>query len=178
MFSLRPHTSNHLGLPAPRCSVAIDSKNLKVLFELDPYVEPFTDKKFAQEYRNWGLWEYDVFEIFLTRNEGGLPYLEAQASPLDQNFALLVEKPRKEFDYPESLPFSFQSSVSEGMWRSEFEIPLSNIPGEGAVRGNLHAIIGPQRGHFSLSPNLEGEPDFHRPDLFMDFSTLVEREPK
>jgi hypothetical protein len=62
--------------------------------------------------------------------------------------------------------------LEKNKWKSVFHIPLENIPGTASggerkeIRGNLHATFGRPKNHFSLNPNLENRPDFHRPDLF------------
>ena len=169
MFSLKPHKSNALPFVEPRASIRFGSKELKVNMECSFPEEghPYCSENFSSSFKNWGLWEFDVFEIFLTREEKRLPYLELQISPLDQKFALLVKKPRVEADYPQYLPFQTKTILDANCWKSAFTVPLKNIPGEGkTVYGNLHAIIGEKRAHYSLRLNHEETPDFHRPELF------------
>lgn len=175
MFILRPHNSNLASLSAPRCSLSIDGEVLELLFEYEVSGELLTGEKYTDEYKNWGLWERDVFEVFLTRqSEGDLPYLELQVSPLNQKFALIIDKPRKDWRYPQVCPFESVTEISGGVWKSAFRIPINNIPGESKlIRGNLHGIIGEGRNHFSLNENKEAAPDFHRPDLFVELVKLT-----
>src|SRR5690606_33752357 len=48
-------------------------------------------------YKNWRLWDYDVFEIFLQfrkeKEQESAPYIELQVSPLNQKFALITYRP-------------------------------------------------------------------------------------
>lgn len=166
MFFLRPHSSNKGEISAPSVQVLSDGEFLNISFHLREYTDPYADPSFDKGWRNWGLWEKDVFEAFLVRG-AELPYLELQVSPLGQRFALLISKPRKEFDYPERDVFEGSSIVDESGWKALMRVPLANIPGRGELRANFHSIVGKSREHFSWSPNPERSPDFHRPELFL-----------
>lgn len=174
MFILQPHNSNLALLEPPRASVALDGDFLVLTFEHRAMAQRFVSEQYDQEFKNWGLWEHDVFEAFLTRSmEQKLPYLEAQVSPLNQKLALVIEEPRKSWHYPEHCPFTSETILKDGVWKSVMKISLSLIPGEGSkIFGNLHAILGANRQHFSLNVNVEEAPDFHRPELFQKLAEL------
>lgn len=168
MFILRPFNSDLSNLAQPRTQLEVRDGKVSIQFEIE-LSRPYTSDKFNHEFENWGLWEYDVFEAFLTRSENNLPYLEIQVSPLNQNFALTIEEPRNKTEYPKSMPFGSKSSLEGNVWKGEMTIPLENIPGDGKIlKGNLHAILGQRRDHFSLNLNRGDAPDFHRPEYFKD----------
>ncbi len=147
----------------------IAGKSLKVEFHQNFYSSPNVNESFSHEFQNWGLWEHDVFEVFLTKNDSGLPYLEMQVSPLNQKFALIVKRPREETEYPKVCPFRSHAEIKDGEWHSWIEVDLDQIPGDSnVIKGNVHAIIGDTRSFFSYNVNSEDEPDFHKPELFKE----------
>ncbi len=167
MFILSPHSSNPDHVEPPKGVLSSHKDHLHIKFEAPFDGAPFVSEAFSEEYKNWGLWDYDVVEVFLTREPAGLPYLEIQVSPKNQKFALLIKRPREETEYPEELPFQSSVKLLSKKWVAEIQIPWSSMPGEDSfVRGNLHAILGENRNHFSLELNEGERPDFHRPDLF------------
>ena len=124
-----------------------------------------------QGFENWGLWEGDVIELFLSRSEGNLPYLELQLSPFEQKFALVIEEPRKRFYYPQACPFQFESEKSESFWKGKILVKFVDIPGASEkIFYQASACLGPtgKRCYFSSIFNEAGknELDFHQPDLF------------
>lgn len=148
---------------------------LEIVFQVDFQYELVTSPQFRMgSYQNWGLWEFDVVEVFLTREPGErLPYIELQISPLGQTFALLINTPRVETSYPEHLSFESNARVENGKWTSILKIPVAEIPGkEKVIYGNFTACLGPsgQREYFSLAP-LE-KIDFHQPKLFLALMEL------
>jgi hypothetical protein len=134
--------------------------------------ELFVNEDFkVNDYDNVGLWNYDVVEIFLHRENNHGHYLELQASPLQQFFALLVKEPRKTTEKPKKISVKIESEIVSGGFNVSFTIPLEDIPGEGStITGNLFACLGnpDERSYFAINPNLESVPDFHRPDLFLE----------
>lgn len=136
--------------------------------------------EFGEDYsKNWGLWETDVVEAFIqlrkTPEEVTAPYLEIQLSPLNQPFALLIEKPRETFDYPKNLSFTHESAGEERTWRAQMKVTLPNeLQGQHLYLG-LNACLGiGEREFFALNPNPEEIPDFHRPDLFEKIGEIWE----
>lgn len=167
MFTLSPHISNKSSLEPPRGVLNSKKDGLHIKFEVPLKEKAYFNDGFEKEFQNWGLWEYDVVEVFLTREPAGLPYLELQVSPLNQKFALLVEEPREKTKYPEIMPFKSAVRLLTTKWVAELIVPWSSLPGKDSfVRGNLHAVLGEERNHFSLTLNDDEAPDFHRPDLF------------
>jgi hypothetical protein len=120
---------------------------------------------------NYGLWDYDVAEVFL---QGECPhdsYLELQCSPLGQKFALIVEEPRKKTKKPMNLKTKFESRETETGFYIKFIVPATDIPGGlTKLRGNFTACLGKktERSYFALNINSDELPDFHKPELFQN----------
>lgn len=172
--TLYPHSSC-----APRSQVSVNwelnQQLLTFSFTVSSYV-PNTNHNFTKSYQdNWGLWDYDVVEVFL-KKENTNSYLELQTSPLNQPFALIIEKPREKYFSPKDLLLSIENEVLEQKWKAKITIPISSIPGEGSkIFGNCFACLGKQenREYFALNLNSEQTPDFHRPELFIQLGDLV-----
>lgn len=131
-----------------------------------------TSKKFENDYKkNWGLWDFDVVEIFIQNrkldDEMYAPYLEFQVSPLNQPFALDIIKPREKYFSPEVIDFETKVDVAINKWKTNIKIklPFDVI----SLYGNFHACLGTKekRQYFSLNPNKEERPDFHLPKNFI-----------
>lgn len=121
--------------------------------------------------KNWELWNFDVVENFLQpRNNAQnllAPYLELQVSPLNQAFALMILKPRVSFYTPLQVPLESRVELTHERWLTQVTIKLPSGLEQGDVYGGFFACLGANdRGFFSLQPNLEERPDFHRPELF------------
>lgn len=133
-------------------------------------ITPKSDPNFSMDYKkNWGLWDFDVVEVFLQRGENSEQYLEFQTSSLGQPFALLIKKARVEFSPPDVLEVKVQTLLENGNWTSKISVPLSDIPGDGNIlRGNCFCCLGSkeQREYYGLNINLDEQADFHRPELF------------
>jgi len=122
-----------------------------------------------ENWDNWGLWEHDVVEVFIQKKSSSNHYLELQISPLGQKFALLVKSPRKDFQKLTTLNTDAQAIKTDRGFRAQFNIDISEIPGEGSdLFANFHACLGPEKNrcYFSHIVNEELTPDYHRPDLF------------
>ncbi|MCO4753174.1 MAG: hypothetical protein KC478_01765 [Bacteriovoracaceae bacterium] len=174
MLKLIPHKANNSDIPCPEVHFSVEGNSLLASFGLELKSPVFTSDEFSEGYKNWGLWDYDVFELFLSKNEGTkTPYLELQVSPLNQQLALMIETPRQKWFYPETIGLQTTALVEGNMWKSTIKINLDDIPGSSnIVYGNAHAILGNPRKHFSLVPNTESAPDFHRPELFREITQL------
>lgn len=127
--------------------------------------------------KNWGLWDYDVVELFFYAADRK-SYYEFQLSPLNQGFQLEIFKPRISFCTP--LDWSWQSDcqiIGNKSWKGFIKIPLE-IFSKGPqlefseIFGNVHAILGEKnlRKYYSLNPYKPSQgdgPDFHRPGHFI-----------
>lgn len=154
------------------CSWSISEKAIQISFYLKSQSEFNCNPKFSKDYKeNWGLWEHDVFEVFIKKE--GKSYLELQVSPLGQPFALIIDEPRVLFHPPQSLETKIDIDLSQG-FSAHFEIPFTDIPGDGnKLYGNCFSCLGDdKRSFYALNINKEAGPDFHRPDLFIEFGEL------
>jgi hypothetical protein len=135
-----------------------------------------TNANFSQDYKeNWGLWDFDVVEVFLKR-EDSQSYLEVQTSPLNQPFALIIEKPRVSFHKPQTLSLQIKNKIENSTWSAQLIIKKEDIPGQGnRLFGNCFACLGTKekREYFALNINQEDKPDYHRPELFQLFGEFV-----
>lgn len=142
--------------------------NFEVLSKTNAF---YTNEKFTKEgLENWGLWEFDVIELFLS-TKCAPPYLELQLSPLNQKFALYINTPRDDFFYPiDWKDFKSSSDYSQNKWSGQIRIDLDKIPQykKGPLYGNVFAILGEIREYYAFHTNPEQKPDHHRPDLFRE----------
>ena len=150
-----------------------------------PHLQPGLPRNTSQ----WGLWESDVVELFLTISDEC--YYEFQLSPLGQFFELRIFEPRKRFDrsfhcagarfsaeYPGAAMIS-EAPMGVGapvFWKGRMEIPLNELGWDGdlkKLRGNVFAILGSseKKTYWSLFLPKQAEPDFHRPEYFKPLLT-------
>lgn len=174
MHNLAQYPSITLQDHQVRGQLSIEGSNVVVNFEVSFTSGLNYSSKFTKDsIENWGLWEFDVVEVFLTRTGLGMPYLEVQVSPLGQTFALIVKEPRKEYTYPENLQLQVSNQVANGIWKSQIVIPLSQIPGEGDIlKGNLHSCLGQTQARQYFGLNISDRIDFHRPEYFIELGRV------
>jgi hypothetical protein len=131
-----------------------------------------THEKFGTDPRkNWELWNFDVVEAFLQprRHDGDLtaPYLEVQLSPRGMGLGLVILEPRKICYIPYALKFEPWVGLTDTLWESSVKLQLPVELSEGELWGGIFACLGVEdRGYYSLRPNPEERPDYHRPELF------------
>jgi hypothetical protein len=171
MPKLNAHCSNKSELYLANYSMFESEDAIFFEFEIISKEGFYTSNEFKLDsYENWGLWEYDVVEVFLTYAK---TYLEVQLSPLGQTFALLIHEPRKDFKYPQSFEFTSVAEIKDNTWIAKIEIKKKDIPGyerDAKLKGNIFAILGKDREFYALNPNLDEIPNFHRPELFLELS--------
>lgn len=125
-----------------------------------------------KSYKNWKMWEYDVFEIFLQfrKNENDIkaPYVEMQATPLSQKLNLLIIKPRSICQI--LLYDQFEIKLSDNEKKITFKIDLNELEIKKTpfLYGGFFSCLGiePKRKYFS-SIELKGKLDFHQPMNFV-----------
>lgn len=168
---LKSHCSN----PNTNTEITVDwrlnSEFIEFEFQVTTNIGPRTSTEFTNNYQdNWGLWEYDVVEVFIKKE--GNTYLELQVSRFEQPFALIIEKPREVFYKPKELKTEFSSTNIGNTWKSLIKIPFSEIPGTGNILyGNCFSCLGHgNRSFYGLNINTDSSPDFHRPELFINLS--------
>lgn len=157
-----------------------ENKNIFAKYTVNPPADyPWNcDPRFSNSYwqgpkHNWGLWESDVFELFLQRrtrlDESSAPYLELQVSPLNQQFALLIQEPRKRFFVPEHLPYQTRVARSErSPLVATMEVSLESTLPAGDLYFGAFACLGPPgapRTYYGKSWP-DDRLDFHRPQFF------------
>lgn len=146
-----------------------------------PHFFCFTESFSKNDYRkNWGLWNNDVVEVFVQNrkdvSDQRSPYWEIQVSPLNQPFGLYIEKPREIFNIPETLNLKTQTKLFEDdfhyLWESQLHLELPIADQE--IFLGAFACLGfeNEREYFSLNPNTEEKPDFHRPELFLPLNKI------
>lgn len=115
-------------------------------------------------YKNWGLWEQDVVEVFLQDRATGSSYYEFMVSPKNHSFMLKTITPRQINWSPMSIELQSKTQLSDNKWRSWMKIqnPFKNH----LLWGNIHACLGDQRQYYSLFHEACEKPDFHRPYQF------------
>jgi hypothetical protein len=131
------------------------------------------DESFSLDWsKNDGLWNTDVVEAFLQlRNHCDdlhAPYLEIQVSPVNQPFALIITEPRKVFAPPKSLAYFHEVHIEGRIWTATMKVSLPSELRGSILYGGFFACLdhGP-REFYSLEPNPEINPDFHRPEFFL-----------
>jgi hypothetical protein len=128
----------------------------------------------------WGLWDYEVLEIFIV-GEGGR-YLELEIGPYGHYLMLMLHAPR-EIEHQQLAPDRLEClrtsselvQESTGSWSSEGLINNEHLPApylneEMTPYWRVNSFWcfnkGAQRYHFCAYP-LPGErPDFHQPERF------------
>ncbi len=173
-FVLKPHPS----VQNPKHQVAgtlkLEGRRLHWTMEVTKpaSLDWITDSRFGSDPRkNWELWNFDVVETFLQLRRHAqdihAPYLELQVSPLGQALQLIILKPRVSFYTPLSLEFQAHTRLLGNQWMTEVQVELPQDFPQGELWGGMFACLGStERGFYSLSPNPEAKPDFHRPELF------------
>lgn len=155
----------------------VSAGSITFIFKVQNY-RPHTSDNFSEDYtKNWGLWDFDVVEVFV-RKQNTEQYLEIQTSPKNQTFALLIEKPREVFHSPKELNFEVENYIQDNSWEAKLKLNLEDIPGTSSIiEGNCFACLGAkdQREYFALNINTEEQPDFHMPNLFIKLGENNER---
>lgn len=170
MHNLNAHCSNQD--QSYQITFGLNSKDeyIHIDFNVFSKVGWYTSQKYdLNGFDNWGLWDFDVVEAFMSFN--GKEYIELQVSPLNQKFALKIIRPREEYNRPDNLYFESDINIEHNKWISCLRIKKSLIPGfesDHKLVGNFHAILGENREHYSFNVNSEEKPDFHRRDLFVE----------
>jgi len=131
----------------------------------------FTNRALSKDESVWGLWDWDVVELFLQPRADEPTYYEFIVSPLNQNFELQIFEPRKKFDKSFRSGFFHDAVVhSEKLWTAELSVPLEKLGWDGnpkSLRGNAFAILGEKpRTYWSLFLPPQMKPDFHLPSYF------------
>ncbi len=156
-------------------STSIVGNLLEVVFDYSQYKGNWiVSSKFSDSdsFKNWKLWEFDVFEAFLQFRKSKLdfesPYIEMQISPKNQRLNLLIIRPRAIFQT--LLHDQFTAKIDESLKEVKLSINLNDLELERKdyLYGGFFSCLGPKekRKYFS-NIDLEGKLDFHRPKNFV-----------
>jgi hypothetical protein len=128
------------------------------------------------EKETWGLWEYDVAEVFIGHDLKNVHlYKEFEVSPDGEFIDLDVDRRRngKEVDWLWNSGFRYKSHVDRNrrIWICEMQIPWKSIdprkplPGN-ELRLNLYRIEGgPTNRRYIVWQQIDN-PSFHTPEKF------------
>lgn len=111
----------------------------------------------------WGLWEYEVAEIFLVGEDGH--YTELEFSPHGHYLTLRLDAPRSVIAKEEFL--QYQAKIIGTRWKGHSIVPKKLLPFS-IHRVNCFAIHGQDedRRYLTHWPLSGDKPDFHQPRYF------------
>ena len=142
--------------------ISIEEEEEEILLEIDaPYYDDPTPKSSSKSV--WGLWEYEVVEVFFVGEDG--QYLEAEFGPHGHHLLLWLNAPRTVAK--KHLPVQFTAKIHNRRWQGTAKISRSILPSK-IQKWNLFSIhgVGPQRQYQCMFPLQTSQPDFHQPQRF------------
>jgi hypothetical protein len=171
--------NNPFGVTVPGAETKIKSRwtprNLYFLF-VSPYQSLHRRPQPTPEKEAWGLWEYDVAEVFIGYDLHNINvYKEFEVSPDGEFIDLDVDRSRKgkEVDWLWNSGFQYKTRIdsAQKVWICEMQIPWSaidsRVPKAGnELRLNLYRIEGGPKNRKYIVWQTIGNPSFHTPDKF------------
>ena len=131
------------------------------------YADPLPDAPVGPVF---GLWEYEVVELFLAGPGDPRPYLEVELGPGGHHLVLRLRGTRR--IVARKLPLEPQVHVTEGRWTAVVDIPDTYLPpSPWTVNATAVHGVGEQRTWLSAAPLPGTTPDFHQLDAFVPFDT-------
>lgn len=123
--------------------------------------------------KNWGLWNYDVVELFWSTDARHKTYTEWQVSPLGQGLELQIIKPRSIYFTPLTTSLKFAVNCKEHSWQTIFTLSQATAA-KTPIFWGAYACLHDGQGHtwhFTHEIDPEGIPNFHQPEKFktLDF---------
>lgn len=114
----------------------------------------------------WGLWEYEVVELFVLGADGH--YTELELGPGGHHLVLRLDAPRHVVG--RELPLTVDRRADGARWTAVTTLPTAYLP-PGPWRVNAYAIhgVGPARRHLAWRPPGGEKPDFHKLESFGAF---------
>ena len=111
----------------------------------------------------WGLWAYEVVELFLVGDHGH--YLELEFGPHGHHLGLLLGGPRSITH--RHLPLKYDATVSGPRWTGHARLSGQYVPTNPSAY-NAFAIrgTGQNRDYLAAHPLPGDVPDFHQPTRF------------
>lgn len=128
--------------------------------------------------KNWGLWNFDVIEIFWQNrqeaNQVQAPYHEWQIAPNNKSFCLDISLPSISYSTPLICPIKFQSQIQQSKWIASFIIPEIVYKNFKFPYLGVFAILGqgPDKAYYALNLPVTSKPNFHLPQFFLPISEL------
>ena len=106
----------------------------------------------------WGLWEYEVVELFLLGTDE--QYLEVELGPHGHHLILTLKGVRNIVSRHAEV--TYQTTLGDARWSGVARLPRSLLP-PGPLRANAFRITGPgsTRGYYATYPSTGAQPDFH-----------------
>jgi hypothetical protein len=167
------------GKPLPEARTDIrsrwTSKNLYVLF-VSPYQSLYPRPNPTPAKEAWGLWEFDVVEVFIGHDFKNINlYKEFEISPDGEFIDLDVDHAKKEkavdWLWNSGLHYKTKIDREHKVWICEMQIPWSSIdtrkPAVGnELRMNLYRIEGGPKDRKYIVWQPIGNPSFHTPEKF------------
>lgn len=157
-----------------------DMETLEATFEV--HGDPFNcNEALPKDSSQWGLWDWDVVELFVTveppeghatPSKATPKYYEFQVSPIGQFFELEIFEPRKKFNKSFSSGFKYNVfQLETNKLQVKMSIPLKQLGWRGNpadIRGNAFAVLGKpeSRTYWSVFLPQQERPDFHLPEFF------------
>ena len=111
----------------------------------------------------WGLWDYEVVELFLVGENGH--YTEIEMGPHGHHIVLQLDGPRS--IVCKEIPMQWEPLIQDGQWVGRGFVDKKWLP-EKIVRANaftIHTVNGKRR-YCCYTPLPGPQPDFHQPDRF------------
>ena len=140
--------------------IFIENGDLQIQIEAPFHDDPAPEGKKGSF---WGLWEYEVVEIFLVGEDGH--YTELEFSPHGHYLTLRLDAPRSVVTKEE--PIQYQAEITGKRWKGHSIVPQKLLPSS-IHRVNCFAIHGQNenRRYLCHRPLPGDKPDFHQPRYF------------
>jgi hypothetical protein len=172
-------TTDRYGKPVPGSRTEVRSRwtgrDLCFLF-VSEYQTQWLKKQPSKVKETWGLWEYDVVELFIGWNfDKPRQYKEFEVSPQGEWVDLDCDKDHKDLEVDWRWDSNFRSvnKVDEQrkIWISEWAVPWKAIderkPAAGnRLRLNLYRIEGGPENRKYMAWRPVNAPSFHTPEAF------------
>ena len=143
--------------------VTLDDSVMRLCVDAPYFDNPPPEEAPNPETGLWGLWDYEVVEIFLVGASG--EYTEIEVGPHGHHLILRLDAPRSVVD--KLHPMMWQSSIAGGRWQGEGTIERTLLPAS-IERFNAFAIrtVAGIRQYCCHHPLPSPQPDFHQPERF------------
>lgn len=158
------------------CRLAIGRTDKELVFFASVNAKPQCDFSNSAGSYVKGLWRQDCAELFIASKATGR-YLEINLAPTGAWWAMAFQGPRTEAPIQPKYAAIAKSQIEGESWRAMVSIPWeiveTAIGNCSELSANVTLILGgcdddyPDPRNLSSFVNLgDGEPNFHRPDLF------------